>query len=71
MENIFEYFAGTQFPMTMTILVMAVILLFIVLLIYIPTLTKKIFPKFGYSSYSEYLPFKNIYKDDAIEIENN
>ncbi|MFQ6739283.1 MAG: hypothetical protein ACLRFJ_01250 [Alphaproteobacteria bacterium] len=71
MENIFEYFAGTRFPMTMTILVMATVLVFIILLIYIPVLTKKIFPKFGYASYSEYLPFKNVYKDDCIEVENN
>ena len=68
MEKIFNYFAGNNDSMTLTfvIIAMAVVLVFLVLLIYIPVLTKKIFPKFGYAEYSDYLPFKRVYNDNSI-----
>ena len=46
MNEFFEYFAGGGFPITSIILVMAVVFVFIVLLMYIPVLTRKIFPRF-------------------------
>ncbi len=71
MSGFFDYFAGSgDFPMTLTILVMVVVFLFIVLMLYLPALTRKIFPKFGYLRYSEYLPFKGIRKDNTLEIED-
>ena len=58
MEKLFSYFAGNSDSMTMTLVIitMAVILVFLVLLAYIPTITGKVFPKFGYLKYSDYLP---------------
>ena len=68
MEKIFDYFAGNTYSMTMTLVViaMSVVFVFLILLAYIPTLTKKIFPKFGYTKYSDYLPFNRVYSDDSL-----
>ena len=70
MNTLFDYFAGSSSSMTITlvILAMCVILVFIGLLIYIPVLSKKILPNFGYSKYSDYLPFKNVYDDDSLSL---
>ena len=68
MNGFFEYFAGGGFPITAIILVMAVLFIFIVLMMYIPTLTRKIFPKFSYSKYSQYLPFNTVYNDNSITL---
>jgi type IV secretion system protein VirB4 len=66
LNEFFEYFTGGGFPITAIILVMAVIFVFIILLMYIPTLTLWVFPKFGYKKYSQYLPFKTVYSDNSI-----
>ena len=68
MEKLFSYFAGNSDSMTMTLVIitMAVILVFLVLLVYIPTITGKVFPKFGYLKYSDYLPFNRVYSDDSL-----
>ncbi len=71
MDGIFKYFAGIDFKMTFSIMVMLSVLVFLVLLIYIPALTRKIFPKFGYSNYSAYLPFKSVNKDNSVNIEGD
>ncbi len=49
-------------------MVMAAIFIFIVMMMYIPTLTKRIFPKFGYVHYAQYLPFKTVFSDDSVEL---
>ena len=68
-SQIFEYFAGNvEFPITLTVLVMLVLVVFIVLMLYLPVLTRKIFPKFGYMSFSDYLPFKTVKKDNTLEL---
>ena len=67
-SEIFNYFAGSGFPLTTAIMAMAVLLLFIVLLIYIPTLTRKIFPRFGYAKYANYLPFHTVYDDNSMSL---
>lgn len=65
----FDYFAGSSdFPMTLTVLVMLVLVVFIVLMIYLPVLTRKIFPKFGYARYSQYLPFQDVKKENVLQI---
>ena len=66
----FRYFAGNGFSNTITLTVMAVavIFVFIVLLMYIPTIVKHIFPKFGYKHYAEYIPFTTVYTDNSIEL---
>ena len=68
MDKFFNYFAGNTNSMTMTfvMIAMCVLLVFIVLLAYIPTITKKIFPKFGYVKYSDYLPFNKVYSDNSL-----
>ena len=67
--DFFDYFAGSgEFPMTVTILAVAVLFVFIVLMLYLPVLTRKIFPKFGYLRYSEYLPFKTVKKDNTLQL---
>ena len=73
MEQLFNYFAGNNNSMTLTfvIITMSILLAFIVLLAYIPAITKKILPKFGYLKYSDYLPFKDVYKDDSVSLTDN
>ncbi len=70
MERIFDYFAGNMNSMTLNLVVVAmlVVLIFIVLLIYIPVLTKSILPKFGYTKYSDYLPFDKVYTDNSLSM---
>ena len=46
----------------------AVIFVFIVLLMYVPTIVKHVFPKFGYKHYAEYIPFNTVYTDNSIEL---
>ena len=67
-SSIFDFFAGSGFPLTVTIMSMSLILLFIVLLVYIPTLTRKIFPRFGYAKYASFLPFKTVYSDNSMSL---
>jgi len=67
-SEIFNYFAGSGFTLTMTIMALAVLLVFIVLLIYIPTLSRRVFPRFGYSKYANYLPFKTVYDDNSMSL---
>ena len=68
MEGFLSYFAGGGFSITMTVLVIAVIFVFLLLMMYIPALTRRIFPNFGYSNYAKYLPFKNVYNDNSLEL---
>ena len=37
-------------------------------MMYVPALTKRIFPKFGYAKYANYLPFKTVFSDNSIEL---
>ncbi len=66
MNEFFNYFAGGGFPITSVILAMAAVFVFIVLMIYVPTITRWVFPKFGYKHYADYLPFKTVYSDNSI-----
>ena len=68
MNEFFKYFAGGQFPLTMIVLIMAVIFVFIVLMMYIPALARRVFPTFGYTHYAQYLPFKTVFSDDSLEL---
>jgi len=70
MQDFFKYFAGDGYSTTVTLVVLAmfVILGFIILLMYIPSLTNFILPKFGYKKYSQYLPFEKVNEDDSILI---
>lgn len=68
MTGFFEYFAGSGFPITLVILVMAVLFVFIILMIYVPVLSRRIFPKFGYKRYAQYLPFQTVYNDNSISL---
>lgn len=68
MNDFFRYFAGGEFTITTTILVMLVVFVFVILMMYIPALTKRIFPKFGYAKYASYLPFKTVFSDNTIEL---
>ncbi|MCQ2571441.1 MAG: hypothetical protein MJ165_00365 [Alphaproteobacteria bacterium] len=72
MEYLFDYFAGsnTSTILTFVIIAMSILLVFIVLLIYLPVLTKKILPKFGYAKYSDYLPFRTVYNDDTMSTDD-
>ena len=65
-NDFFNYFAGSGFPITLTIMVMVAVFVFIVLMMYVPTLTRKIFPRFGYAKYANYLPFKTVYNDNSM-----
>ena len=68
LNDFFEYFAGGGFQITLTVLVVAVILVFLVLMMYVPVLTRKIFSKFGYSKYSNYLPFGTVFNDNSMQL---
>ena len=67
-NEFFNYFAGSGFPITLTIVAMVAVFVFIVLLIYVPILTRKVFPKFGYAKYADYLPFKKVFSDNSMEL---
>ncbi len=71
-NNFFRFFAGGGISdtMTLTVMVVAVIFAFIVLMMFIPTIIKHIFPKFGYKHYAEYIPFQTVYTDDSIELDD-
>ena len=68
MEKFFEYFAGGGYSITMTVLVMAVLFVFIIFMMYLPALTKRIFPGFGYRHYASYLPFRRVFTDNSLEL---
>ncbi|MBO7042547.1 MAG: hypothetical protein J6W08_01625 [Alphaproteobacteria bacterium] len=70
MEQIFNYFAGNSESTVLVFITiaMSVILVFLVLLMYIPVLTKKIFPAFGYVKYSDFLPFNRVYNDNSLSM---
>ncbi len=68
MNGFMDYFVGNGFTLTSVILGLAAVFVFITLLIYIPTLTRKIFPKFGYLRYSQYLPFERVYNDNSMSL---
>ena len=72
MNNFFRFFAGGGISdtMTLTVMVIAVIFAFIILMMFIPVIIKHIFPKFGYKHYAEYIPFKTVYTDDSIELDD-
>lgn len=70
MTDFFNYFAGSGFPLTTIIMVMVVIFVFIIMMMYLPVLTRKILPKFGYARYSQYLPFQTVYNDNSIGLIN-
>ena len=67
-ENFFNYFAGGGVTITMTVMVMVVVLVFILMMMYLPVLTRKIFPKFGYAKYANYLPFDTVYNDNSLSM---
>ena len=67
-NNFFQYFAGSGFPITMTVIVMIAVFAFIILMMYIPVLTRKVFPKFGYAKYASYLPFDKVYSDNSMSM---
>ena len=68
MERLYEYFAGNTNSMTLnlTVVVLLIMLTFVLLLVYIPAITRRILPKFGYAKYSEYLPFDKVYEDNSL-----
>ncbi len=72
MNNFFEFFAGggVSNSITLTVMVVAVIFAFIVLMIFVPIIIKHVFPKFGYKHYAEYIPFKTVYTDNSIELDD-
>jgi len=72
MNDFFRFFAGGGISdtMTLTVMAVAVIFAFIILMMFIPTIIKHIFPKFGYKNYAEYIPFKTVYTDDSIELDD-
>ncbi len=66
MNGFFEFFTGVEFSITFVVLVMVALFIFIILMLYIPTITLWVFPKFGYKKYSEYLPFKSVLDDNSV-----
>ena len=70
LNDIFSYFAGGNTPITVTIMVMIVVFLFLVLMIYFPILTRRIFPRFGYAKYADYLPFVKLNADNSMGLSN-
>ena len=72
MNDFFRFFAGGGISdtMTLTVMAVAVIFAFIILMMFVPTIIKYIFPKFGYKHYAEYIPFKTVYTDDSIELDD-
>ena len=70
LNNIFDYFAGSNTPITVMVMVMVILFLFLVLMMYLPILTRRIFPKFGYLKYANYLPFVRVNKNNSMDLSN-
>jgi hypothetical protein len=51
-------------------MVMIVVFLFLVLMMYFPILTRRIFPRFGYAKYADYLPFVKLNADNSMGLSN-
>ena len=69
-ESFFRYFAGGfSVTMTLTVMVVAVIFAFIILMMYVPTIVKHVFTRFGYKHYTEYIPFETVYGTDTKRVE--
>jgi len=70
MKDLFGYFIGNNYsiPTILVVLSVAVLFVFIILLAYIPVLSKIILPIFGYKRYSQYLPFDKTYDDNYISM---
>lgn len=68
MKDFLSFFTGSGIPITSFILVMAVVFIFVVLMLYIPTISLWIFPKFGYKKYANYLPFKSVNSANYIKL---
>lgn len=66
MNGFLNYFAGGGFPITLVVLAIAAVFVFVLLSFYIPTITRWIFPKFGYKRYAQYLPFKRVMDDNSL-----
>ncbi len=66
----FNYFAGNVNTTILNLVVVAmfIVLAFVLLLIYIPLITKKVLPKFGYVKYYDYLPFGKVYNDNTLSM---
>ncbi|MCQ2562856.1 MAG: hypothetical protein MJ158_04565, partial [Alphaproteobacteria bacterium] len=71
-ESFFRFFAGggLSVTMTLTVMVVAIILVFVILMMYVPTIVKHVFPKFGYKHYADYIPFETVYTDNSLELDN-
>ena len=67
-NEFFEYFAGSGFILTLSVMALAVVFLFIVLMMFVPALSRKILPPFGYAKYSAYLPFDKVYSDNSMSL---
>ncbi|GHT58724.1 hypothetical protein FACS18945_4790 [Bacteroidia bacterium] len=65
MENILSFFAGGGIPVTAFAVLGAMLLIFVILLLYSNILSIAVFPKFGYKKYSEYLPFAGLLSDNS------
>ncbi|MCL2330934.1 MAG: hypothetical protein FWC61_00095 [Proteobacteria bacterium] len=71
MQNLLSFFVTDSFPMTALVLALAVLLMFLILTVYTPTITRYVFPRFGYRKYSELLPFKSVLNDNMTVRLNN
>lgn len=67
-EGFFNYFAGGGFPITLVVLVLVLLCVFVALLLYVPALTRKVFPKFGYAKYANYVPFGAVHDDNSMQL---
>ncbi|MCQ2574485.1 MAG: hypothetical protein MJ156_00050 [Alphaproteobacteria bacterium] len=70
MKELFGYFIGNTYsvPTILVVLAIAVLFVFIILLAYIPVLSKVILPIFGYKRYSQYLPFNKVYDNNYLSM---
>ncbi|MDR1027265.1 MAG: hypothetical protein LBL46_02510 [Rickettsiales bacterium] len=65
MEQFFDFFTKNDLSMTAGLFAGLGLLVFLVLLFYLPVLGRVFFPIFGYKRYSDYLPFDSILPDNA------
>jgi len=71
MNEIINLFVNDNFSVTPIILAVLVIFVFVLLIAFVPIISKIIFPEFGYSKYSDYLPFSGILSDGQTVKLNN
>lgn len=69
-SGFFDYFVGNTSTLSLIVVAFILVLVAIGMALFVPVLTKYVFPKFGYVKYANYLPFKQVLDDNSLLLTN-